>query len=93
MKLALETRKSNVEAINALLLEIKEEGELTANGGHFPADVGEKISRLNADWQVIIELAINLKTPQVEVKEVEEEYIVNETLQMEYSQEYNFLGE
>ena len=84
MKLALETRKSNVEAINNLLNDIKAEGELA--NGQFPADVGEKIARLNADWQVIIGLAISLKTP------INEEYIIMESVHMEESHEFNFLG-
>ena len=74
MKLALETRKANVESINELLMEFKAEGELTS--GQFPQDVGEKIMRLNADWKVIIWLAIALKE-----QPISEEIVVIETMQ------------
>ena len=37
MKLALETRKTNVESINRLLRDLKDEGELA--NGQFPEDV------------------------------------------------------
>lgn len=89
IKLALDTRKSNVEAINNLLTEIKVEDELT--DGQFPADVGEKVLRLNTDWQIIIELSISLKQTELR-EEVKEEYIITENLQMEESHEFNFLG-
>ncbi|XP_057306952.1 utrophin-like isoform X3 [Hydractinia symbiolongicarpus] len=74
IKLALETRKANVESINRLLTEFKAEGELAS--GQFPSDVAAKIARLNADWQVIIRLAIALKD-----RPVSEEMVVAESLQ------------
>lgn len=67
MKQALETRKPNVESINRLLMEFKAEGELVS--GRFPRDVGEKIARLNQDWQVIIKLATLLRDKPVVVTE------------------------
>lgn len=72
--MALETRKANVESINRLLTEFKAEGELAS--GQFPPDVAAKIARLNADWQVIIRLAIVLKD-----RPVSEEMVVAESLQ------------
>ena len=78
MKLALETRKANVESINRLLMEYKAEGELTS--GQFPQDVGDKIARLNADWQVIIRLAIALKE-----RPIAEDMVVAESVQQSES--------
>ena len=82
MKRALETRKTNVESINKLLTEFKAEGELTS--GHFPQDVGEKIARLNIDWQVIIRLAIALKE-----RPISEEMVIPEFMQIAESGNMN----
>ena len=74
MKKSLETRKGNVLSINDLLKDFKAEGELAS--GNFPQAVGEKIGRLNVDWQIIIRLALALKE-----RPVSEEVVVAETVQ------------
>ena len=87
MKKSLETRKGNVLSINDLLKDFKAEGELT--NGNFPQDVGEKIARLNVDWQIIIRLALALKERPVSeevlvaeaVREKEEAPVMLETVQ------------
>jgi len=73
MKKSLETRKGNVLSINDLLKDFKAEGELT--NGNFPQDVGEKIARLNVDWQIIIRLALALKE-----RPVSEEVLIAEAV-------------
>ena len=77
MRQALETRKTNVEAINRLLSEFRGEGDLTTTS--FPKEVRDKIERLNRDWQIIIQLATKLREKAV----VTENIIVAEEFQKE----------
>ena len=57
-------------------MEFKAEGELSS--GQFPQDVGEKIARVNADWQVIIRLAVALRDLPIN-----EEMVIAEVMQTE----------
>ncbi len=77
MRQALETRKSNVEAINRLLSEFRGEGDLTTTT--FPKEVRDKIEKLNKDWQIIIQLATRLRERTI----VSETVIVAEEFQKE----------
>ncbi|XP_065057528.1 dystrophin-like isoform X3 [Rhopilema esculentum] len=81
MRQALDTRKKNVEAINKLLSEFRGEGDLTTA---FPKEVRDKIERLNRDWQIIIQLASQLR----EKAAVSENVIVAEEHLQESSPEY-----
>ena len=81
MRQALDTRKKNVEAINKLLSEFRGEGDLTTA---FPKEVRDKIERLNRDWQIIIQLASQLR----EKAAVNENVIVAEEHLQESSPEY-----
>lgn len=82
MRQALDTRKTNVEAINRLLTEFRCEGDLTTTS--FPKEVRDKIERLNRDWQIIIQLASKLKEKTV----VDERIIVAEEMQKESAPQY-----
>ena len=77
MRQALDTRKTNVEAINRLLNEFRGEGDLTTTT--FPKEVRDKIEKLNRDWQFIIRMATKLRDKPV----VEESIIVTEEFQRE----------
>ena len=82
MREALDTRKTNVEAINKLLTEFRYEGDLTTTA--FPKEVRDKIERLNRDWQIIIHMAAKLKEKPV----VDENIVVVEELQKESAPEH-----
>ena len=82
MRQALDTRKTNVEAINRLLIEFRGEGDLTTTA--FPKEVRDKIERLNRDWQIIIHMATKLRDKTV----VDENIIVAEELQRESAPQY-----
>ena len=82
MREALDTRKTNVEAINRLLSEFRGEGDLTTTT--FPKEVRDKIERLNRDWQIIIRMASKLRDKPV----IEENVIVAEEFQRESAPEH-----